>query len=90
MSDTISHADLQRLLRMFGPPLDTVEVTKDSEVLAQANPFRAHIHAIVNVHGTPRIMETEVDLRRFKGPDDIAALVAQLKEALDKYAAQPA
>lgn len=78
--------DLQRILRMFGPPLDTVEVTPKSE-LVLTDPHKVDVRAIVNVHGLPQIMEVEdLDLRRFNDADDIAGFVGQLRTALDERA----
>ena len=82
----ISAPELQRILRLFGPPLDTVEVTAKSEVLL-TNPCKVDVRAIVNVHGLPQIMEVEdMDLRRFSDADDIAGFVGQLKTAFDERA----
>jgi len=80
---------LQRLLREFQGPLADVEVKHKDSATALLMPHEVIVTGICRIHGHPLAYETEIDLRKINGPDEVLAFAGKLLESFRQAEKNP-
>jgi hypothetical protein len=72
--DFIKAEDLQKALREFGGPLETISVVTDNQLV----PHMVKLIGVVKLHGAPSVFEAQFNLREIGGVADIMRLAGLL------------